>query len=278
MEPADPSAAEPGGGGRGRRRPGAGPGAPSRARGWGARGSLRGPCAPRRPHRRSVALAARSRLDLNPRPFLESPAPGARTSPRKALRKHLWGESSANGRHRRAGALRVTNPACAPTRARRWGNNDECGARRLPSQLCPRPRAGSPRLRPGVGSGTGRGFAPQSPENAPTAQGPSRMTLKAEEDARRAPPPPAVAGVTCPGSLSLRPGSGPEPPRPRLLGQPASTSSRALRCKWQRSSDSLKEQRAFSGPSGVVQQAPPPKEKFRTRSSWTPLGNFGWPL
>ena len=25
-------------------------------------------------------------------------------------------------------------------------------------------------------------------------------------------------------------------------------------------------------------KAPPPKEKFRTRSSWIPLGNFGWPL
>lgn len=52
---------------------------------------------------------------------------------KQAPKKHLWGESLVVGRHGRDGALQATVPACAPTRARRWRNNDEYRARRLPA-------------------------------------------------------------------------------------------------------------------------------------------------
>lgn len=53
-------------------------------------------------------------------------------------------------------------------------------------------------------------FAPQNPEHAPEAQGPSRMTLKAEEDAHRPPWQPLPVY----GFLPLPPGSGARSHRP----------------------------------------------------------------
>lgn len=251
-------------------------GPPGALKQWRAAGGARrapscGPCAPRRLHRRSVALAARSRLTLNPRPFLffESPAPGARTSPRKALRKHLWGESSANGRHRRAGALRVTNPACAPTRARRWGtmmNADVAGSHRS-SVRGPAP-APFPASDPGWGRGRA-GVRSTKPRKCAHSNRPSRMTRKAGGRPPRTAPARCgrcyLSGVPLCDQARAR-ATAPPPTGPASLYYPGHFAASAP------SSDSLKEQRAFSGPSGVVQQAPPPKEKFRTRAPGHPWG------
>lgn len=164
-----------GGGGRGRGR-----GRHERAaRGGGARRSLG--CGPVRP---APPAAPGSYPELDPGPSLASPAPGSGSGTCKASGKHLWGESLAGGRLGRDGTVQATIPACASTRARRWGNNDECRARRLPAQPLPAgPCAGAPlsgvdslprnpgKREWGV-SRRGAGAALRNQLNAPETQGP----------------------------------------------------------------------------------------------------------
>lgn len=69
--------------------------------------------------------------------------------------EHLWGDRVAGRRRGRDGAFQATSPACASTRARRWGtmmNAESSGSRR---SLCPRGPAPTLPVR--------AGFAPRNP-------------------------------------------------------------------------------------------------------------------
>lgn len=176
MEPAGESAPEPG---EGRRQAGAGAGPrrgrrPERAaRGGDARIARRGP-----------SLPVRSRRGLDPGPTLVANA-RLWVWPSEGPWKHLWGQSLEGGRRGRDGTLQATIPACAPGRARRWGNNAECGARRPPAPTLP---SGMGWLLGSQESGMGveEASAPAlRNHNMRRNERPSQMTLKVKKAAHR---------------------------------------------------------------------------------------------